>query len=82
MAAFSRYWKIGLLWALSLIAVGYVSASAQPFLLTETPRIVAGSDLGFRVERTQNGIAVGRVVVRVDGRWIDTVSSVPPAAAR
>jgi hypothetical protein len=70
----SRYWKIGLLWALSLIAVGYVSASAQSFLLTETPQIVAGSDVGFRVERTQNGIAVGRVVVRVDGRWIDTAS--------
>ena len=82
MAAFSRYWKIGLLWALSLLTVGYVSAAAQTFLLTETPQVVAGNDVGFRIERTENGIAVGKIVVRVDGRWIDTAAPVTVGLTR
>ncbi len=35
------------------------------------PTVIAGSDLGFRVESTKDGIAVGKIVVRIDGHWVD-----------
>jgi hypothetical protein len=39
--------------------------------LTLAPTIVSGNDIGFLIERTDGGIPVGRLVVRVDGRWVD-----------
>ena len=82
-ALLTRHWKLAILWALSLLAVGAISSSAQvqgpgarpglPFsLLTEGPIVVSGNDVGFRIERTQDGIPIGRLVVRVDGHWVDT----------
>ena len=79
MAVLTRHWKLAILWALSLVAVGALTSSAQAqrgrpgvFLFTESPTVVFGNDVGFRIERKQDGITVGRVVVRVDGRWVDT----------
>jgi hypothetical protein len=80
----TRHWKLAILWALSLVAVGAISSLAQAqgpgqrpglqfnFFLTESPTVVSGNDVGFRIERTQDGILIGRLVVRVDGRWVDT----------
>jgi hypothetical protein len=80
MAALTRHWKLAILWALSLVVVSVISSSAQvqrgrPGFnsLTEVPTIVSGNDVGFRIERTQDGIPVGKVVIRVNGTWIDTV---------
>jgi hypothetical protein len=80
MSVLTRHWAVAILWALSLVAVGVLSSAAQPQrglpgfnLVTESPKVVSGNDVGFRVERTQDGIPVGRVVIRVDGRWVDTV---------
>lgn len=79
MTVLTRHWKLAILWALSLIAVSAISSSAQaqrgtPRLnfLTEAPTVISGNDVGFRIERTQDGIPVGRVVVRVNGTWVDT----------
>jgi hypothetical protein len=78
----TRYWEMAVVWALSLLAAGAISSSVQAQrnqgqlgfnIITEGPTIASGSDLGFRIERTQDGIPVGKVVVRVDGRWVDTV---------
>jgi hypothetical protein len=74
MEAGMRIWIVALTWALSLVAAGALGASAQSFLTTENPKIVSGTDVGFRIERTQNGVPVGRLVVRVDGRWVETAS--------
>jgi hypothetical protein len=81
MAVLTQHWKLALLWALSLIAVGAMSSSAQAQrgrpgfnLLTESPVVVFGNDVGFRIERTRDGIPIGRVVIRVDGRWVDTAA--------
>jgi hypothetical protein len=75
----SRHWKTAILWALSLLTVGAVSSWAQgqrrdpgSMRPTQIPTVLSGSDVGFRVERTEDGLLVGRVVVRVDGRWVDT----------
>ena len=65
-----------LLWALSLIIVGAFAAKTpaqQPFTQT-TPRggtdarILSGSDVGFRVERTD--VVSGTWMVRINGKWI------------
>lgn len=72
---FTRHWKLAILWALSLVAVSMISAEAQrrgSELLTVQPIVVSGNDVGFRIEGTQDGVPVGRVVVRIDGRWVDT----------
>lgn len=74
----TRHWRLAILWALSLVAVSVISGQAQRGrppglgLLTVQPSIVFGNDVGFRIERTQDGVPVGRVVVRIDGRWVDT----------
>jgi hypothetical protein len=49
------------------------------------PTVIAGNDLGFRVESTKGDIAVGKFVVRMNGRWIDAQvgsAGVVPADAR
>jgi hypothetical protein len=76
----TRHWKLALLWALSLIAMGEITSSAQRGrpsfnFLTESTTIISGTDVGFRIERTQDGIPIGKLVVRVDGAWVDTAVS-------
>ena len=86
-------WTLAILWALSMLAVVAISSSAraqrpsgQPglpsSLLTETPIVVSGNDVGFRIERVQDSILVGRLVVRVEGRWVDTALATSAAPAR
>jgi hypothetical protein len=74
-----RDWRLVVLWALSLGIVGVLTAAAQvspptrnpqTFLL-DSPTILSGDDVGFRLERVRDGVPVGRVVVRVDGRWVE-----------
>jgi hypothetical protein len=89
MTLMTRYWKLAVVWALSLMVVGMASSRAQvsqpsptekmrrESLLLEGPIIVSGNDVGFRIERTKEGIPVGKVVVRIDGKWVDTVPSEP-----
>ena len=41
------------------------------------PRIVTGSDLGFRIEGTdRDGNPTGTLVVRIKGKWFDASSAV------
>jgi len=64
---------LALLWVLSLFAVASV-AKAQVFEVPRAlpePRVVAGPDFGFRVEGDQRGTPVGKLVVRIDGKWIE-----------
>ena len=35
------------------------------------PTVISGGDLGFRVESNQDNVPVGRLVVRINGRWVD-----------
>jgi hypothetical protein len=62
---------IAVLWVLSLLIVQSV-VSAQWYPVNPvTPRVLAGPDHGFRIEGEQNGVLVGKPVVRVDGRWVE-----------
>jgi hypothetical protein len=89
----TQHWKLAILWTLSLVMVAVVSSLAQapqsppppgglarPIPLLQLPTVISGSDVGFRVEQTRDGIQIGRVVVRIGGTWVDTAA--PPAAAR
>ena len=49
--------------ALAIYAWAQVQAQA--------PDIVTGPDIGFRVERTLRDRAVGTLMVRVDGKWVE-----------
>jgi hypothetical protein len=77
------------LWLASLAVVaGFTSALMRaqaapqvPAPYTQQPpaaRIVSGPDIGFRVEGTRDGRALGTLVVRIDGKWIETAASVVP----
>jgi hypothetical protein len=76
-----RHWKLATFWVLSLIVVSAISSSAQfpgrgglpglpPSLILENPVVLTGSEVGFRLERVRDGVPIGTVVVRVDGRWV------------
>ena len=65
---------------LSLFAVA-AAVKAQVFEMPSPlpePRIVSGPDFGFRIEADQKGTPIGKLVVRVDGKWIEArVAAVP-----
>ena len=56
---------LGALWA------GARALDAQGFLTLVQPTVVAGPDVGFRVERVERGIPIGKLVVKIDGKWVD-----------
>jgi hypothetical protein len=86
----TRHWRLAVVWALSLVAVWTISSAAQgnprsrnldrPAATLQIPTVVSGNDVGFRIERTQDGIQIGRVVVRINGVWVDTAA--PAVATR
>ncbi len=70
--SFRAILTLAALWVLSLFLVSSVGAQ-QAFLIDPLPepRIISGPDVGFRIEGTQKGAPVGRLVIRVDGKWIE-----------
>ena len=69
--------RLGLLWLVSLVIV---SALAAALVVAQTrlpePRVLSGSDIGFRVEgRDQSGNPIGTLVVRINGEWWEVGSS-------
>lgn len=61
---------LGVLWLASLVAVGSY-ASAQSRNDSDKPTVLAGEQLGFRIERWQGNKPVGTFVVKVKGEWVD-----------
>lgn len=57
----------------------WVSAQAPPVHLSDDSLqtgITSGADIGFRVEEVRGNTATGRLMVRVNGRWLQTQPSV------
>lgn len=50
---------------------GFIAAQVRP-VEPVSPRVMAGPDIGFRVEGLRGDRVVGRLVVNVDGRWVET----------
>jgi hypothetical protein len=60
---------IGLLWIISLFTVGSIVRAQIPNPVT--PKVLAGADVGFRVEATQGDRVIGQIVVKVNGKWVE-----------
>jgi hypothetical protein len=67
------------LWLTSLVVVAVLAsglttrAQMGPLLRSQEPRIVSGEDVGFKVEGVDwNGRPIGTLVIRVDGKWLET----------
>ena len=54
----------------SLLSLRWVQAQALA-VDPVPPRVMTGSDLGFRVEGLRGDKPVGTIVVRVDGQWVE-----------
>lgn len=73
--------RIGLvlLWALSIIATGAwaasVGAQKPPAGKQGAGTIIAGDNLGFRLEGQRDGVPTGTLVVRIDGMWVEARTS-------
>jgi len=39
-----------------------------------SPIVISGNDVGFRMEGRKGNTPVGRLVVRIDGQWMDVES--------
>ena len=62
-----------IVWIVLLYLVGLVSwASAQAIQRRTEPAVVlSGSDIGFRVESRRGSVPIGKLVVHVDGQWVE-----------
>jgi hypothetical protein len=71
-----RVWTlVGVLWLVSLAAVGSITYAQSPQPAPALPNMMTGTDLGFVVEQQKGGIAFGQLMVRVDGQWRRAVGS-------
>jgi hypothetical protein len=58
-------------WLLSLAAVALVAQQPRGVVPDTKPTVIAGNDIGFRVERYRGKTPVGTLVVRVNGEWLE-----------
>jgi hypothetical protein len=68
------------LWVVSLFLVASVVKAQvfEPPRALPEPLVVSGPDFGFRIESEQGGVPVGKLVVRVNGKWIEArIGNVP-----
>ena len=65
--------RTGCLGVLFVVLLAYVVglAAGQPPIRPLSPTVLSGENVGFRVEGEQGGVAVGRLVVRIDGKWVE-----------
>jgi hypothetical protein len=55
---------------LAIVSIGW--AAAQVAVDTVPPKVLAGPNVGFRVEGLRGGTTpVGRIVVMVNGQWVE-----------
>jgi hypothetical protein len=66
---------LGALSALSLVAVASIAAQAPETIPSVAPIVVSGDDVGFRIEGHRGQTPVGKIVVRIDGQWIEAALS-------
>ena len=53
------------IWLTSLVSVGVLAQTLQK----QHDEVYSGANIGFRVDQRQNGVPVGTLMVRIDGRW-------------
>jgi hypothetical protein len=63
----TRSWLIlGVVWLISLVAVGTVVSAQAPFWRpVPTPKVLFGDDVGFRVEGVRGEMPTGVIVIQL-----------------
>ena len=56
----------------ALAFVGGRASAQLRSVVPVTPMVLSGGNVGFRVEGYSGDVAIGKLVVRVDGNWIET----------
>ena len=60
------------MWLMSLFAVGTLArGQAYQFNPLPEPIVVSGNDVAYRVEGWLGNAPAGRLVIRMDGRWVE-----------
>ena len=59
----NRFIVVQLIVLCAVAVAAFVSAQTQQ-------NVITGGDIGFRLERVEDGRAIGHLVVRVDGKWV------------
>ena len=66
-----RMLALVLAWVLSLVGAAAVG-TAWAQRLKPDPLVLSGADIGFRVDHMgRKDVAMGALVVRIDGKWVD-----------
>ena len=67
MTGRARIGLAAIVWLATLVAVGvWAQTPPQP-----DQKVLSGSDIGCRVERQERGTPIGRLVVRINGQWVE-----------
>lgn len=56
---------------LTLVAIGGWASAQVVSQKVKPPLVLSGPDVGFRIEAYKGTTPVGRLVVRVDGQWVE-----------
>ena len=57
--------------ALVILASAWAAAQAIIARKVDPPILVSSPNVGFRVEAWQGDTAIGRLMVRIDGEWVE-----------
>lgn len=76
-----RRGTLGLAAGLTLMVGALAFATAQQ-RAEDQPTVMAGPDLGFRIERMEGDRAVGTFVVKVKGQWVEALPRAKTMPAR
>ena len=66
-----RRWTIACCLGLAPLAVGTWAYGQTYGSQPVTPTVVSGADIGFRIEGVKGDKPVGRLVIRVNGQWVE-----------
>ena len=59
-------------WIASLLVVATIArAQVHQINPLPEPKVVFGPDFGIRIEGEQNGVPVGPIVVKINGKWVE-----------
>jgi len=76
---------IAVLWLASLVGVAtFARGQAFAYRPLPEPRVISGTDLGFRVTGVHGESPAGVLVVRINGEWVEVRSApgMPTVAPR
>jgi hypothetical protein len=70
--------RVVVLALLAVVAAGaWASAQLYQPEPIDPPVLLSGPDVGFRMESRRGGDIYGRIVVRIDGEWVEVSLSGP-----